>query len=343
MNFRNNKKIAIIMAIVVLSLALATTSFAADSYKSFTAWVGEMKIFHNGTEVQLKDKPLIINDTTYLPVRSVSEMLGMDVTWDQVNKHVGINDKPGTSYSDMQNKFIVQEVKIIELEAKVKDLEEKLKVKIEEEAKVTTLSELEKQLNKDHSSSSRVKFDIRLYGSTKDVEVRIYVENDRGYYNWDSLATNEQERYIQDIVDDILREFTNAKVSGYVENNSTYGRLTSFIVSSRGTVSLGTSSGGIYKDLEDDLNYEFVRTLTGITNIKAYEGGRYVELTIDVNNSDWDYKYISGTEKAILEEIADYIVKYYGYGYTDISGLVYVKNGTTSYFDFNAYGDVIVK
>ena len=243
MKFKINKKVAIVMAVLILSLALASSAFAADNYKNLKAWFGDIKIFNNNTPVQLKDQPFIVDGTTYLPVRSVAEMLGKDITWNGTTRQIGINDKPGTSYSEMQNKFIVQEVKNIELEGKVKDLETKVKdleakLKAKEESKVSTLSDLEKVLNKNHGTDNKISFDIKLYGNVDNIEVRIFVNKDRYNYGWDSFTSTQKERYLQDIVYDILKEFKNAKVSGYVEDGSTYGRLTSFTVSTRGIVSL---------------------------------------------------------------------------------------------------------
>ncbi|HZK43503.1 MAG TPA: stalk domain-containing protein [Syntrophomonadaceae bacterium] len=46
----------------------------------------------NGKEIISKDAPAqIVNDRTMLPVRAISEALGMDVYWDEVNRTVDLN------------------------------------------------------------------------------------------------------------------------------------------------------------------------------------------------------------------------------------------------------------
>ena len=192
-------------------------------------------------------------------------------------------------------------------------------------------------------------FDIRLYGTTKDIEVRVYVEDDR-FYGWDSLSTSKKQAYIQDIVDDILREFKNAKVSGYVENNKNYGKLTTFSVSNRGTVSLDNRYDDWYDDdwyrddLERYLNDYFATSTNGIRDIKVSYIGDRVSLVIDVDY--WNKNYASTGERQLLQDIGDYIVDRYSYNkyyHQDISGVVREYNGVTMYsFDYYSGGDLSI-
>lgn len=348
MNFRKNKKIAIVMAIVVLSLALATTSFAADNYKNLKAWFGEIKIFHNGSQVQLKDKPFIVDGTTYLPVRAVSEMLNKEITWDGKNYHIGINDKPDLAYNEMLNKFIVQEITVTQLQDKVKELEAKLKEK--EEAKVSTLSDMEKQLNKDYGTSDRIDFDITLYGSTSKVEVRIYIDDRTSSDRWGSWKASDNKSYLQKITNDILKEFKNAKVSGFIQDDyPTKSIKTTFDVSTRGDVSVGSTSGGssnyYYDDIEELLYQEYVRyNSDGIIDIKVTEKWNSVYISIEVDDRDWYGSYPTTSQERLLQNMASDIVYEFNYYYSDISGEIYDDYGYNLYdFDFNSSGTVSIR
>lgn len=55
--------------------------------------IGSDKAYVNGKESTLDAAPEIVNDSTLIPVRFVSEQLGMDVGWDDVTRHVAIKSK----------------------------------------------------------------------------------------------------------------------------------------------------------------------------------------------------------------------------------------------------------
>jgi hypothetical protein len=52
-----------------------------------------VKIFINGNEVPSDTSPIIMNNRTLVPIRVISEKLGMDVKWDGVNRYVIITSK----------------------------------------------------------------------------------------------------------------------------------------------------------------------------------------------------------------------------------------------------------
>ena len=87
---KTNKKKAL-SGILALTLALGAggsalaASVAGDSTVSVTL---------DGRKVELKDanggavQPVMIDGNTYLPVRSVSEALGLEVNWDRTSREV---------------------------------------------------------------------------------------------------------------------------------------------------------------------------------------------------------------------------------------------------------------
>ncbi|MGG3508407.1 stalk domain-containing protein [Paenibacillus lautus] len=58
-------------------------SYAASG--SLTATIANYKLMVNGKEENLKNKPVVINGTTYLPVREVSQAVGYNVTLNKGN------------------------------------------------------------------------------------------------------------------------------------------------------------------------------------------------------------------------------------------------------------------
>lgn len=72
----------------ILVLSLMVTAQASVGKKTMTADYNNIKIELDGQQITPKDvsgnvvEPFAVNGTTYLPVRAVSEALGIDVEWD---------------------------------------------------------------------------------------------------------------------------------------------------------------------------------------------------------------------------------------------------------------------
>jgi len=71
----------------LLVISLAVTVFAAPITRTLTATFRDIKISVDNKVIELKDangnkiEPFIVDGTTYLPVRSVAEAVGYDVSW----------------------------------------------------------------------------------------------------------------------------------------------------------------------------------------------------------------------------------------------------------------------
>lgn len=70
--------------IIILALILATTTFAASNTKTAQLYYNNIKVSLNGASIPLNgnNEPFIIDGTTYLPVRAISEALNLQVDWD---------------------------------------------------------------------------------------------------------------------------------------------------------------------------------------------------------------------------------------------------------------------
>jgi len=94
------KKITIVLAVLILFSTLGFSAIATNGYKDVQLWYNNIKIMLNGTEIVPKDangkvvEPFIIGGTTYLPVRAISEALGIKVEWDAKTSTV-ILTEPG--------------------------------------------------------------------------------------------------------------------------------------------------------------------------------------------------------------------------------------------------------
>lgn len=85
-------------AFLVMALLLSAVSFANSS--TLSATISDIKVYLDGNAFISKDsagnelKPLIINGSTYLPVKAISEAVGKPVTWEPKTRsiYIGKND-----------------------------------------------------------------------------------------------------------------------------------------------------------------------------------------------------------------------------------------------------------
>lgn len=340
----NKKVIVFVVTILILSFSLASVGFAAGQFKNLKAWFGEIKIFRNQTQIQLEPKPFIVDGTTYVPLRALSNIFDKEILWDGTNYRIDINDKPGQISTDnfnyMMGLLTEKQNEINELKAKVAKLEKELAAK---ESSKTSISELEKYLNKEYGYYRNMWFDIYLSGKKDDIIVKIYVDLDKYYSKWNALSSTQIKSFIEDIVEEIEYDYNNADIEGYIEDDSTGDKLVDFYINAKGNLIIDTdydyySGSNTLSDMEKYLNnyhdecegVEFV--------IKLYWDKYDIEVNIDAD--DW-FKLSSYERKDYLEEIYYQINR--KFPDAEIYGDVYDEwTKDIIYFDFDSRGKVII-
>ncbi|MCL2456328.1 MAG: WG repeat-containing protein [Defluviitaleaceae bacterium] len=75
----------IIAAIVLITIVSASSS------EPLTAYVAQFGVFVNGEEKVFENPIVTIDNRTYIPLREIGEILGIDVEWDGENRRIIIN------------------------------------------------------------------------------------------------------------------------------------------------------------------------------------------------------------------------------------------------------------
>ena len=288
------------------------------------------------------NRPFIVDGTTYVPLRTMANLFNKEVGWDGEKYRIDLDDKPGDNLISVSQQLYEAQMKILGLEAEIKQLEEGLKTQKGD------IKDLESYLNREYRSYEGIKFDIDLYENKKDIEVSIYVDLDRYEDEWDDLyrRTSRIEKYLQNIVDDILDDYKNVDIEGSRMDSYTSRKdtLVSFYTKSNGTVVVDTDYGwdsGKYDDLydlEDDLNYYYGRYEGVSFDIELYEDSYGdIEITIYVDEDDWDdlgwreqERYLEKVYKEITQEYSRAYI--YGYIYD------YYYDYKIDSFDFDSDG-----
>ena len=329
------KKLVGLLAIMMLVLSVGSIGFATSSMVNLKAYYRDIKISKNGQQVQITPEPFIIDGSTYVPLRAVSELLDKEVVWDGANYKIDIKDMANSNVANLTQQLYTSQLRVAQLEKQVKDLEAKLKIDSSYD-----LDDLEDDLNDDYGSYKDAKFDIELSGSESKIKVEIFIDLNKYDDEWAALSEVKIEDYIEDIVDDIESQFEDATISGYIEDSYYDDELVSFTVKSNGSVSFdfdGTGSSSSLSDLEDDLNYDY----------DEYEGVDF-DITLTGDEDDITVQIVADVDD-IIDELGESDIENYLYDiYDDIMDVFedasvsgYIKDDAGKlYFDFDSSGNV---
>ncbi len=227
MKTSKSRKLALVIAITMLVLAFSTTGFAAYFTKTLQANYRNITVFVNGAQKNLKSEPFIVDGTTYVPLRDMAEILGNTVAFNPATYRIDITDMGDAG---LQYDLFIKDARIKELEAKLNEKEK-------EEEKVMSISDLEKQLKKDYDRINRkvdiTDIDLDLYKG--DIEVAIYINTDDRknldqYNYWRDLSTSDKTKFLQYIVDDIRKEYKDADIDGYIQDDYDKTKVLKFSV-----------------------------------------------------------------------------------------------------------------
>jgi len=92
----------ILLGMLVMAILCATIvpALATQGTKQLDAYYGDIKIVLDGNAITPTDvngnvvEPFIVDGTTYLPVRAISQAIGYDVEWDGSTNTVYIYSMP---------------------------------------------------------------------------------------------------------------------------------------------------------------------------------------------------------------------------------------------------------
>lgn len=321
---KSYKKLGVFVAVMVLIVSFTSNGFAADTIANLKAYYKNITVYKNGTQVNFSNEPFIVDGTTYVPLRDVSEVLDKDVTWDGTTYKIGINDKSGQNVNELYQQVLSLQTQNAQLQNENKNLKAKL------EGSEIDLDDLEDQLNDDYDEIGDVAVkDIILDGDEDDIDVEIYINTTSTAQSdaWDDLDDDDIEDFLQDIVDDILDEFDDADISGFIEDEYNDTKVEKFSVSSKGKVELGgSSSGGNLGDLEDALNDDYddiegidIEDIVLDGNEDDIEVEIYVDLSDEDDYDDW-LDITDGEIEDFLQDIVDDILD--EFEDADISGFI---------------------
>jgi len=265
---------------LIIAFSACATGFAEEAGTIVQAQFKNLKIIFNGQQVPNDTQPVIINGSTYLPLRKLATLFDKNISWDAATQQITISDNSNSEIESLKAQIAEKDIQIQLLQIQLAN------------ATPTDIWDLEDQLNDDYGDYRDMEWDITLDGDEDDVEVEIEIDLDDYDRDWDRLSTSKKERLIEDICDDILAEYEDAEISGTVSDSSrsSSNELMSFTVNSRGKLTIEETSD--LSDLEDDLNDEYYDYLEDddIDDLTIELDGDEDDITFTINIDCDDYQ-----------------------------------------------------
>jgi DNA-binding protein YbaB len=302
------KKIAknLVVTLLLILLMGCSVAFGVGYSKQITAYFYNIQVKLDGNPLKFSNEPFIYNDSVYIPLRDVSENLGIEVKWDGNTKTVYLAKKITTpsynNYNNSYESYYKQQYTFIEKKS-IKDIQKKLNDDYE----------------KYKDGEEDLEFKYSLDEKSRYIKVEIEGQNfKRDSSDWKKRDTKDFRDFIEDIVKLIKDDFEkDIKIFVYDEKNKEAGeyeydedKKEFKIISEYGeTVGL--------EDMEDELEDDYKEYTKGKEDFEFKysldDKSDYIEVEMESNDfkrssSDWDKRDTKDFRKFvknIAEKVAD--------------------------------------
>lgn len=319
-SLKSMKKPVIITAVSALAISgalFSQSTYAAQVTKPIKAVYNDIKIIYNGTEVpyDAKAEPFTQDGVTYLPLRLAGTALDKKVDWDGTNRRVVIADKSvpidQSAVTALNNQIttLTQELNTAKAANTTKDATiaqlQKDNQTLKDDASKngsSSFKDLQKELNDDHSEKYNTNSDITLDGNKSDINVTIEMTKSR----WEDLSKSKKEKYLEDIVEDILKKYKDADVDGTVKNSSNRDKLATFKTNSRGNVTLDNISSSLdASEIQRSLSNSYGNYESVFFEFEVRGTSSSADVDVLVNSDDWTKKLSEWQRKRLTDNVID--------------------------------------
>ncbi len=287
-----------------LGIALSSTALnAASLTKTLKAVYSNIAISYNGQLKPLSAEPFMVNGTTYVPLRAVSEIMGANVNW--ANNTVYISSQASSTVSSQQE-IAAKNFEIASLKQQLDLAKRELELykgtgtdgsNLTNTSLSSTLSKIEKEYASDHNIDWE--FNLKLVSS----RLELTVSYDSRYDSSDfaKLSESKRKQFIKEICYDIANLHKDTEIRGVLKDSRTDKEIASYRYSKTGTYTYEEASylslSDFQKELESD--YKNINTIgfsIPINYIDLTERNNVLTVTLTTNlrtnltdrRSDWN-------------------------------------------------------
>lgn len=334
------KRLVALATSAIICFSTATAIYAAPTTKTLKAIFNGIKISYNGQIKTDEKEPFIVDDTTYVPIRMVGELVGKTVTWDGVNKQIIITDNASSSpdqsqqISSLTSQLALRTREVAQLKEEKTALEEQiaaLQNKNNKSNVATDLDELEEQLIEDYEEYEDIEFDIQLSGDEDEIDLKIRVDLDDFDREWDDLSERDIEDYIEDICADIWDVYDDADIEGYIYDTDSREYLVEFESDKRQRLKFEFIESADIADLEYELDRYYRNYFSDIrlsVEVDGDEDDVVYNVRVDYSVYDTEWEALTDTQiinfmSSIYDDVEDALPD------AEIEGYVYTSSNKT--------------
>lgn len=192
----------------ILTLLCSTLAFSSGYSKSITAYFSNIKVSLNGKTLNFSNEPFIYGGNVYVPLRDVSESLGVNVAWDDRSNTVYMHNDSSLGYTNSSS-----EIEMLKNQLKAKDAEIDRLKNDDDDDDDDDIDDLEDKLNDDYDKYTKgykdLKFEYNLsQRSNDDIKVKMTGDFDRTSRYWSDRDDSDFRDFIEDkVCDEITDEF----------------------------------------------------------------------------------------------------------------------------------------
>lgn len=252
---KNIKKILISSLAMVMVVGTVAVTAPQITKKNIPATFGRVNVTVDGENVTNKVEGFISNGVTYMPLRAISNVFGYTVNWN-ANTNMATLNSSGDNPALLKQQLRMKDVEIARLEDELKKAKDGT-------SSVTgkSMRDIESDLQKDYDRFENIDWSIRLKGDNRsiDLEVEVDLGTSREKDRWDDLRDRDIETFIEDMVNDIQRDYRDADVKGYIRDSDAREDLYTFDKrgSRRIDITRKTKTNASRSDMERDLEDKF--------------------------------------------------------------------------------------
>lgn len=259
---------------------------AAGYYQNKNVQYGGVNVYYNGKYQSVASQVVVIDDTTYLPVRAFGNMLGISLDWNQNTQTVSVQGTADTLLS-AQAEIRAKDYQIAALTKELEQLKNKGVVSSTTSSSSTsddydttsgtdilgteitaTRKALENEFG-DYFDDIDLDFSLSL-GSSK-LKLTVEIDSSSDYSAFKKLSRSEVKAFMEDICETVRDRHDDITITGSIKYTGSNRTLYSFNYSKRDDLSYESGSYSWSNDTdydEDDL-LDIVEETTKV-KIKGY-------------------------------------------------------------------------
>lgn len=262
------RRFVAILACLALCIPMQAASYIQTKKVQYTT----PYIYHNGVSKSVGSSAIIIDGTTYVPVRGIANALGYDLNWS--NGYLSLNSNTYNSSFSSQVELQAKNAEIASLKKELQNLRNQLGIVTDTKGQTTStytqtsgndilsseIRDTEKDLENQYSAyfdDIEFDFDMTLYSNKLRLNITYDTSSENKAYN--NLSTSKIRSFLEDVCDTVRDHHDDIIIDGRVKYDNSVKDYFTYSKQDR----LSLSSSGYYDydyDDEDDLE-DFVKDI----------------------------------------------------------------------------------